>query len=201
MPIRLDEARHEHSAPWRRELWGNNSIEGWSVGVCHHNALGPVRTVHPIPGTNALGIGLPATHAPSFIVTTIPFRTGIHHWKNTRLQAIAWVTMESACQPPSWCQCRYRSLWICLNLCVIHLKQSYMFMMCMVIGDSKMILIVTTPVVKEMTSLWRQSGWRRLIWWRLWTYFVVNTSDTKLFIHVLAPDNKSLGRCCRNPRP
>ena len=41
----------------------------------------------------------------------------------------------------------------------------------------------TNPVGKErcVTSQWR----RRLIWWRLWTCFVVSTFDTKLFIHVI----------------
>ena len=66
---------------------------------------------------------------------------------------------------------------------------------------------------------------RRSIWWRFWTYFVVNTFHTKLFSHVIigidhgrpgitattplwfivrwvpVPDNKSLGCCCRNSLP
>ena len=43
---------------------------------------------------------------------------------NSRCQAVACVTMESACQPPSWCQCRYGSLWLCLNLRLIHPKNT-----------------------------------------------------------------------------
>ena len=69
---------------------------------------------------------------------------------------------------------------------------------------------------------------RRSIWWWFWTYFVVNTCNITFFSHVIigidygrsgvtattpswlvvrrgrpssAPDNKSLGCCCRNSPP
>ena len=74
------------------------------------------------------------------------------------------------------------------------------------------------------------SRWRCSIWWWFWAYFVINTFHTTLFSHViigidhgrlgvtattpewfvvrrgrpssvLAPDNKSLGCCCRNSLP
>ena len=44
-----------------------------------------------------------------------------------RRQAIACVTMESACQPPSWCQCRYGSSRLCLNLRLIHHKNTLLY--------------------------------------------------------------------------
>ena len=49
-------------------------------------------------------------------------------------QAVACVTMENACQPPSWRQCRCDSLWLYLNQRLIPQKTiSYMFIL---INDS-----------------------------------------------------------------
>ena len=72
-------------------------------------------------------------------------------------------------------------------------------------------------VTMEASRRWRS------IWWRFWTYFVVNTFQTKLLSHVIigidhcqlgvtattllcsrdvpVPDNKSLGCCCCKSLP
>ena len=54
-------------------------IKTGSGGVCCPNALGLVRTVRQIPRVNALGIGLPVSHAPSCIETTNPSRTSLKY--------------------------------------------------------------------------------------------------------------------------
>ena len=117
--------------------------------------------------------------------------------------------MESACQPPSWCQCRYGSSWLCLNLRLIHHKNTLRY----VYGDwwfhidyfdsDKSLYLphsfaclmmflahsdhcdgmckAKTPVVKEIcvTSQWRQV----VDVARFLTYFVVNTCNITLFSH------------------
>ena len=42
---------------------------------------------------------------------------------NSRHQAVACITMASTRQPSSWHQCRYGSLWLYLNLWLIHPKK------------------------------------------------------------------------------
>ena len=97
---------------------------------------------------------------------------------NSRHQAVACVTMASACQPPSWHQIWYVSLWLCLNLRFIQKKKNNLIY---VYGDWLFH-------INDFDS-------DKLLFLHNWPHsFTCLTT-------VPASDNKSLGCCCRNSRP
>ena len=127
---------------------------------------------------------------------------------NSHRQAVACITVDNACQPPSWRQCRYGWLWLCLHLRLRLLENNlknvygdWSFDISDFDSDKSLLLhtLVTQfnvpddvshalrpfttgcvklkfPSLGEMRDVAMEaSSWRRSIWWRLWTYFVVNT--------------------------
>ena len=130
-----------------------------------------------------MGKGIRGNSHAVWFHTAPPTRHGQNHHQsaiksyNSRRQAVASVTMESSCQPPSSRQCRYGSLWLHLNLQLRPPKT--IASMFMVIDDSICIILITTnqsssinwpqfdgmckattPAVKQRceTSQWKQVG-------------------------------------------
>ena len=76
----------------------------WSVGVCCHNALRLVQTVHQIARPVSLRIWLPVSHTPSCIGATTRFITGLNllinldicilHSRLTRFREL-WCPLDS----------------------------------------------------------------------------------------------------------
>ena len=102
-----------------------HAIIGFNHGLpCYvkNMALGAQSRQKPRPTASVFVYLSPLGH-----VFNIAWQAMIKTYNNSRRQAVACVTMGSACHPPSWRQCRYSLLWLCLNPQLIHPKNNILY--------------------------------------------------------------------------